>query len=485
MELSAKISSFKIADGKTTFVLFDITVKAKGRSWIIRRRFSEFVALRKELVKKCKDLPSLPKTWLPVVDPSDKAFVEQRRLKLNGFLRGCTANDAICRSSEFLRFLVIVQSLESGLTEEKQFRCSFLGEFQSILDPLFGVNDFILDRDHRTIMSISQDVFVVSRIDSFLSNIQMPWQKESDSVVPVGTLNLWSYQQTAPNQDQPEILLHTEEKGEWVPVCTLYFEVAVTAMVYGADHRTLTIGLDDGRLYIYSVSDHTFKVKKECHQHEDRVTGLVYDKSQTMIISCSKDKTLKAYDLSSKEVTAVQQCESSLQCMAVDRALNQILVGCADGSILIFKFDPTRSRDQQLTRVHSMSRHTGPVTCLFFDETERYLFSGSQDNTVGIFQIEAQTENVSRSRTVGCLRAAADLKSVRSLFYNRSSRQICSGHSQGSMVIWQVGSEGGQQLYRLDGTHKYAVTSMLFEAEVGCVVSSGEDGKIRRWNFSQ
>lgn len=480
MDISAKISSFKIADGKTTFVLFDIAVKCGNRTWIIRRRFSEFVALRKELGKIRKDLPSLPKTWLPVVDPSDKAFIEQRRLKLNGFLRGCTANDAICRSNEFLKFLVIVQS-----SEEKQYQCAFLGEFQSILDPLFGVNDFIYDRDHRTIMSISQDVFMVSRIDSFLSNIQLPWQKESDSVVPVGTLNLWSYQQTAPDLDQPEILLHTEGKGEWIPVCTLYFEVAVTAIIYGADHRTLTIGLDDGRLYIYSVSDHTFKVKKECHQHEDRVTGLAYDKSQTMIFSCSKDKTLKAYDLASKEVTTVVTCESSLQCMAVDKALNQVLVGCADGSILIFKFDPSRPGDQQLTRVHSMSRHTGPVTCLFFDETERYLFSGSQDNTVGIYQIEAKEENTSRSRTVGCLRAAADLKMVRSLFYDRSSRQICSGHSQGSMVIWQVGSEGGQQICRLDGVHKYAITSMLFEEEIGCVVSSGEDGKIRRWTFGK
>jgi len=403
MDLSAKISSFKVADGKTTFVLFDIAVNCGSKSWIIRRRFSEFVSVRKELVKVCKDLPTLPKTWLPIVDPTDKAFIEQRRLKLNGFLRGCTANHAVCRSSEFLRFLVIVQSLD-GVTEEKQLRCSFLGEFQSTLDPLFGVNDFVFDRDHRMIMSISQDVFVVSRIDSFLSNIQLPWQKESDSVVPVGTLNLWSYQQTAPSPDQPEIILHTEEKGEWVPVCTLYFEVAVTAMVYGADHRTLTIGLDDGRLYIYSVSDHTFRVKKECNQHSDRVTGLAYDQSQTMILSCSKDKTLKAYDLTSKEVTSVQKCESSLQCMTIDRALNQVLVGCVDGSILVFKFDPSRAGDQQLTRVHSMSRHTGPVTCLVFDEQERYLFTGSQDNTVGIFQIEAEEANVSRSRTVGCLR---------------------------------------------------------------------------------
>jgi len=55
------------------------------------------------------------------------------------------------------------------------------------------------------------------------------------------------------------------------------------------------------------------------------------------------------------------------------------------------------------------------------------------------------------------------------------------------MVIWQIGAEGGTHniVEILDGTHKYAVTSMQYEEDTGCVISSGEDGKIRRWTFEE
>lgn len=232
----------------------------------------------------------------------------------------------------------------------------------------------------------------------------------------------------------------------------------------------------------YNISDR-FKAKQENKEHTDRITGVVYDKQERFLFSCSKDKSLKVLDMVSGVLYATLTYESALTCMVYDSQLNQVFVGCATGDIMVCRFDPSLTGNERLADVHCLKKHTGPITCLHFDERDRLLFSGSEDNTVGIWQIEILPENAKRSRSVGGLRPESELKAVRSLFYNRERRQVCTGHSQGSIMIWEIGTDFSKEVLRLDGTHKFGVMSLHFVEESNGIMSSSEDGKVRAWQW--
>lgn len=176
--LEVQVSGTKVADGKTTYILYELLVKFdEVNSWTVKRRWSEAIAARNELIKYEPDLPALPKTWLPTANVDDDAFLEQRRLRISNFCRACIRHHLLVNHAAFLSFIGVVDPPVRGVLAPTPNLHLFRREFQNLADPLFGINEFIYDRKARCILTASQDVFLASRVDSFISNIRLPWEK--------------------------------------------------------------------------------------------------------------------------------------------------------------------------------------------------------------------------------------------------------------------------------------------------------------------
>jgi len=82
-----RVEGYELADGKTTYYLFKIKVVWDAlNSWHVRRRFSEFVSLKKEFLKEAPELPDLPKTWPTFSGQMDESFLAERKKLLQKFL---------------------------------------------------------------------------------------------------------------------------------------------------------------------------------------------------------------------------------------------------------------------------------------------------------------------------------------------------------------------------------------------------------------
>ena len=94
-----RIEGFELADGKTTYYLFKIKVSWDAlNSWHVRRRYSEFVALKKQF-PSVPELPELPKTWPSFTGQMDPAALEERKTLLQKFLNALLESDILNQPS--------------------------------------------------------------------------------------------------------------------------------------------------------------------------------------------------------------------------------------------------------------------------------------------------------------------------------------------------------------------------------------------------
>lgn len=171
---SVSINSCMTYETQTPHTVYVISVIwDRNNSWTISRRFSEFSSLHDTLSGKIAGLPELPpKKMLFNLDPN---FVNERRYALDKYISQLVKIEPILVFPEVQSFLklqehgVYLSPLEATVP-------TCLLKFK---DPQFGINAISFDEKEGVAVSISENANVVSRVDSFLMNIKMPWEEKS------------------------------------------------------------------------------------------------------------------------------------------------------------------------------------------------------------------------------------------------------------------------------------------------------------------
>jgi hypothetical protein len=175
-----KINNTTVCKGKTTYVLYSLEIYYNIStnssindiiSWVIHRRYSEFVALRKELCKnvriKIAHVPELTTTWNPFSNTEDR-FVEERKVRLLSFLRAILKQEEALKDVNLRKFLHILQNEDDDVNEMKNKGSYYYrGEMFNPQHPLFGVKCFVYNNDQSVLLTGSEDIYSVSRFDSF------------------------------------------------------------------------------------------------------------------------------------------------------------------------------------------------------------------------------------------------------------------------------------------------------------------------------
>ena len=178
--ISVSVPEFneQYVNGKTvTFYTINIINHFSKHNWTLVKRFSEFEALYKDLTKLLTNIPTIPKKTLFKV--SSYEALTKRRIELEQFMKECVNRKDILSSEPFKAFLEI----EKNSPELAGNSPTIVGKLENI--PL-GVRDFYYSRDEGIIFMVCSDMNIISRADSKITNITLPWEKKTDSHVPVG-----------------------------------------------------------------------------------------------------------------------------------------------------------------------------------------------------------------------------------------------------------------------------------------------------------
>jgi len=132
-------------------------------------------------------------------------------------------------------------------------------------------------------------------------------------------------------------------------------------------------------------------------EHRLPVTGLCTSRGgdcDALAASCSLDRTLKLFQPSAKRILCSVQAPTALNCVGLDPLEQALYAGGSDGRIfakLVTTATGHTTREHPLGPDFSaiLVGHSGTVTCLDFSENGLQLFSGSEDGTVRMWDLES------------------------------------------------------------------------------------------------
>mmetsp|Transcript_42928 Transcript_42928/g.50357 ORF Transcript_42928/g.50357 Transcript_42928/m.50357 type:complete len:191 (+) Transcript_42928:479-1051(+) len=176
---------------------------------------------------------------------------------------------------------------------------------------------------------------ITSRLDSYLTNMSLPWEKKSDTYSTVGALLFY------------RVGLR-EKDGEWIftRLWAKNFPVQTNILCWSPEKERMYLGMDNGTIYSYSINENEISLTQEAEikAHAKRVMGLAYDNENNHVISISKDGKLKCSDDTTEEPVHEESIgKSGLKVLLHDKSHKRLFIGDGSGCVHIvshFNYPP-------------------------------------------------------------------------------------------------------------------------------------------------
>ena len=264
----------KYIDNKTvTFYKLEIYDNFSKEKWELDKRYSEIDLLHKTLSKLYPNIPPMPGKTLFKIKNRDA--LENRKKQLELFLRECTKRKDI-ESNEYFKSFLEIDKHSPDLTynaPEISFENSELPQ---------GVRDFYFFEEKNILFIACCDMKIASRLDAYVTNVNLPWEKKTDSHISVGSV--FAFKVIKDKRDVPQSLEKLWAKS---------FPEQTGVVNFDKESLMLQVGLDSGTVIFYKTTEDSkyTEYEESCSikPHNARVMGVAYDPKPGYIYSCGSD----------------------------------------------------------------------------------------------------------------------------------------------------------------------------------------------------
>jgi len=219
------------------------------------------------------------------------------------------------------------------------------------------------------------------------------------------------------------------DSGQFWPSICHYMGAAATSLSYTHSNRRLFIGLETGSIeeFLLSQDYNRMDSQRVYHaQQEARVTHIVVDNNINWLLSAGRDKYFHFHCIETGKRLGGYLCNAWCTSLAYDSEAKYAFIGDYSGVITVCKLEQTGVKF-----ITSLKGQAGSIQCLAWDGHKNWLYSGSFDSTI---------------------------------------------------FVWDIGGRQGK-VWELHG-HKSKVTSLVYSHKNTRLLSTGEDGKLVSWDMS-
>ena len=458
--LQISITEFfeKYVDGKTvTFYKVEIYDNYSKDSWILEKRYSEIDALHKTLSKLYPNIPPMPgKTLFKI---KDRDQLERRKKQLETFLKECANRKDIISNESFKGFLEIDKH-----SPEMTFNPPTIVYEHNEL-PL-GIRDCIYFEEGSILYLVCCDMNITSRVDAYITNVNLPWEKKTDEHISVGAVFAFK--------------VLGDKKGN-----SYYFEKLwaksfpeQTGVVnFNKNSLVLQVGLDSGSIIFYrtSIESKYFAYEEITNfkPHTNRVMGLTYDEQKGYIYSCSTDKKFMITEFNN--VSNIQQvAESAFGYTALihDKPNERIFLTNEGGVLSVFNTNVYPPNIIIVIQTHTSNCIRG----LDIEYHKQYIFTGTNKGDISILDLGMP----GKEKLIKEISYFGGNLEIRILRYNPDNHELYSGDQKGKITVWSL--KTGQSIYAWQA-HSGAITQMIYNRRKKQLLSVAKDKKIIYWQI--
>ena len=435
----------KYVDGKTvTFYKIEVYDIYSKENWILEKRYSEIDILHKTLSKLYPNIPPMPgKTLFKV---KDRDQLENRKKKLETFLKECANRKDIVSNESFKGFLEIDKH-----SPDMTFNAPTIIYENNEL-PL-GVRDCIFYEEGQVLFLVCCDMNITSRVDAYITNVNLPWEKKTDQHISVGAVFAFK--------------VIEDKRGN-----SYYFEKLwaksfpeQTGVVnFNKSSLILQVGLDSGSIVFYRTSiESKFLAYDEVvnfKPHTSRVMGLSYDDEQGYIYSCSSDKKFMVSEFNNiTNINEVVESTYGYTTLIHDKPNERIFLTNEGGILSVFD---TKVYPPTLTIV--IQTHTSNcIRALDIDFYKQYIFTGTNKGDISILDLGMP----GKEKLIKEISYFGGNLEIRILRYNPDNHELYSGDQKGKITVWSL--KTGQSIYAWQA-HSGAITQMKYNRKKKTIV---------------
>ncbi|CAM4880318.1 unnamed protein product [Rotaria socialis] len=177
----------------------------------------------------------------------------------------------------------------------------------------------------------------------------------------------------------------------WPSVCHT-LESSPTALYYYEPSRRLFCGCDSGLVHEFIVADDFNKITLECTYfgHQIRIQAVYFSYRHELLLTACREKKLNCYstnpiDENRQNARGSYTLASMGMSITMDEAFRQCFIGDSTGNIHFLKLNANNRFEPN----KPLSGHTGSVQNLLWDPDTKWLYSGSFDTAVIVWDLAA------------------------------------------------------------------------------------------------
>ncbi|CAJ0582034.1 unnamed protein product, partial [Mesorhabditis spiculigera] len=157
--------------------------------------------------------------------------------------------------------------------------------------------------------------------------------------------------------------------------------------------------------------------------HSGPVSSLHLDPARGIVFSCSRDKTIMWHNSNEGNRLGSTSIDASAVSMIVADPF--IFVGDYSGNIHVLRIDGTQAQ-----HLNKLSAHTGTVTSLAWDHEKQWLFSGSADNLVIMWDVGGKKGDA--------YELTGHTSRISRICYSQEKKKLFTADESGKMMVWAM-----------------------------------------------
>jgi WD40 repeat protein len=456
------ISDFheKYIGGKVvTFYTVNVYDNFSRKKWTLTKRYSEFEALHKNLSKLIPNVPSIPGKSLFKIKSSDG--LTKRKNHLESFLHQCVNRKDIMASDYIKEFLELDRH-SPNLTfnsPEKKYEVTEL--------PL-GIRDFFYFGEESMMFAVCSDMNIASRVDSYITNVNLPWEKANGEHMTVGAIFAFKLNFGVSNPSD----IFDKRWAQSFPIQT-------GVVNYNIEKSILMVGLDNGKIYLYQTGIDSkycnYDILYEGKPHTARIMGIDIDQKKNVAYTCSTDKKfIMTFLIEQKKFIEVETNYAGFTNLFFDRMNERLFLTNEIGQVNIYLTNEEIPVCIKVVQTHSKNILRG----LEVSTRKYYIFTSSMKGDISVLDLGT----IGREKFVEEISYFGGDLQMRVIRYNEENSELLTGDQSGRVTVWSL--KNGKSIYAWKA-HEGAITQMNYDSAHKILITGGKDKKIIFWKLPE